>query len=397
MRARVIVVLLCLTSSAVVADRSGTTPGSPTVSTGEAETALARSAAWLWARQGSDGGWHSGHYGLLKPGQAYTPVVLHALMQVPETLCSRPVGGVDRAIAFLRRHVNADGALGMVDPDILEYPNYSTAYAVRCLIEHGAGTDRALIERMTHYLVNEQYGMNDGLNSAHAAYGAWGFGGDRGAGGIGHLDIAHTRRVLDALHAAEATESETLRRAHKFLRVVQRFPLMRCGTPPRPRKIGTFDGGFYFSPIVLSANKGREHDADGQRYFRSYATATCDGILALLSAGIGQQDHRVQAGVEWLAAHPHWDYPAGIPQDHPEAWGAALRFYHFAVRSEVYARVGWTPEASTALLEALLPAQSVDGHFVNHGSHLMKEDDPILATTLATVALVNVRSATAHY
>ena len=51
-------------------------------------------------------------------------------------------------------------------------------------------------------------------------------------------------------------------------------------------------GGFHFSPTVLAANKGREQDTAGQRHFRSYATATCDGLLALLSSGITLQDYR---------------------------------------------------------------------------------------------------------
>ncbi len=391
MRCQHILALLCMTSTVAVADRSRVEQESRPVAVDSTDEALSRSAAWLWARQGRDGGWHSMHYGLLESGQAYTPIVLHALMRVPETVCPRPAGGVERALGFMRRHVSPAGVLGVADPDLLEYPNYSTAYALQCFVEHGDDADRALIGRMTRYLVNEQYGANDGLSAGHVAYGAWGFGGDRIGGGIGHLDVAHTRRVLDALRAANGAESKVMHRAHQFLRVVQRFTPTRCGTPPRPRTLGAFDGGFYFSPVVVAANKGREHDDDRGRHFRSYATATCDGLLALLSAGVDQQDPRVQAGVAWLVAHPEWDYPSGIPRDHPDAWGAALHYYHLAVRSEVHARLGWTPESRAGLRSILVPAQHEDGHFENDLSHLMKEDDPILATTLATIALAHAR------
>src|SRR6478672_238308 len=66
--------------------------------------------------------------------------------------------------------------------------------------------------------------------------------------------------------------------------------------PPSPRASLTppFDGGFYFSPIVLTANKGREErDKRGMYYYRSYATATCDGLLALLACGVPRSDERV--------------------------------------------------------------------------------------------------------
>ena len=59
-----------------------------------------------------------------------------------------------------------------------------------------------------------------------------------------------------------------------------------------------FDGGFYFSPIVLGANKGRIErsagDEPSRAFFRSYATATCDGVLALLAAGVDPKDQRTE-------------------------------------------------------------------------------------------------------
>src|SRR5437763_1997766 len=90
-------------------------------------------AEYLWIQQAEDGGWHSHTYGLLRSGQSLTPFVLDALLEVPENVYPLPRAGVDRAIAFIRTHTQATGALGTADRDIPDYPNYSTALAVSAL------------------------------------------------------------------------------------------------------------------------------------------------------------------------------------------------------------------------------------------------------------------------
>src|ERR1700722_17540417 len=86
------------------------------------DTPLHRACQYLWTQQAADGGWHSRAYGLLKSGQSPTPFVLNALLQAP---CPAPAGGVDRAVAFLKRNTNAEGAVGKTDPLLYDYPNYA--------------------------------------------------------------------------------------------------------------------------------------------------------------------------------------------------------------------------------------------------------------------------------
>jgi hypothetical protein len=98
-------------------------------------------------------------------------------------------------------------------------------------------------------------------------------------------------------------------------------------------------------------------------------------------------DPRIQAAASWLASHTDLDYPQGVPRDHPEPWGEAIRFYHYAVRAEVYDELDWPGEWRGQLRELLAARQNVDGSFSNPASHLMKEDDPLLCTALAAAAL----------
>jgi len=352
---------------------------------------LVKSCRWLWSQQAEDGGWHSQHYGLLKTGQAYTPFILHTLLEVPESVCPRPAGAVERALEFIRTHANEDGVIGMSDPDVLEYPNYSTAYALLCLLKTDP-TD-PLVGRMATYLEKQQYREDRGFPEDHPAHGGWGFGGNLPDGQPGHMDLAHTRRVLQALQAASSLRSETGQAAQRFLRLVQRHPECTQAQPrldpdhPHAEAVAPYDGGFYFSPVVLAANKGRTELETEQPYLRSYASATCDGLLALLAAGAGTDDEPVQKAIGWLALHPRIDYPQGVPTDHPEPWGEAVHYYHLAVRAEanrvVQAKGDWDQE----IRDHLATLQKGDGHFVNQTSPLMKEDDPLLATSLALIAL----------
>jgi squalene-hopene/tetraprenyl-beta-curcumene cyclase len=217
------------------------------------------------------------------------------------------------------------------------------------------------------------------------------------------MDLAHTRWALQAL--ADADQDPVTgddpqpggyrAKAKRLLRLLQKHPsedrkspLAKAVTSKPP-----YDGGFYFSPIVLAANKGRIESQGATKFFRSYATATCDGILALLAAGVPQNDPRVAAAHRWLEQHANWEYPQGIPRDHPEPWADAVFFYHQAVRAEVYRRLAVTGDWPEQLCQRLAPHLRPDGSIINRRSALMKEDDPLLGSTLALMAVTEARRA----
>ena len=318
-----------------------------------ARSPMERAVAWLWSQQGADGGWHSETYGLMRSGRALTPFVLDALMQSP----GAPPGGVERALEFIRKRVDPDGAIGR-DGDLLEYPNYATAYALRCLMRRGNPDDRKLIRRMRGYLLSEQYREATGFERIHPAYGGWGFGGRHPKGRTGHMDLSHVRAVLQALGPTD--------RAQVFLRRMQNE-----------------DGGFFFTPIALPANKGRGKG--------SYATATCDGVLSLLAAGVRLDDRRVRAARDWLFSNAGLDRPAGIPEGRQPDWGPEVHHYHLAMRAEAHDRLGWPRGMKRAMLRMLTRSQRGDGSF-SSDHFLMKEDEPLIATPLALIALQRLRA-----
>ena len=333
---------------------------------------LDRACLYLWSKQGDDGGWHSETHGLLRSGQVLTPFVLHALLEAEPQMTEQHRDKVQRALDFIRSSVNSDGVVGLGDPDVAEYPNYASAFAVRCLVAAGGRRDRDLIELMCRYLKSQQFSDDRGFDRDHPVHGAWGFGGPLPLGGSpGHVDISYTRHVLEALRDAAAIDERLASRAQLFLNRMQ------------------IDGGFYFSPVVGAANKGRtvpSEDGEGIIYL-PYATATSEGLLALLAAGVKPDDRRVVGALAWLESHPDLDHPGGIPPDHPEQWGQVLFFYHLAIRGEVAIASGKSDHLLEPLATLLFDRQRIDGSFVNPHGTLMKEDDPILATTLAIKSL----------
>ncbi|MCE7933476.1 MAG: hypothetical protein DYG96_02665 [Chlorobi bacterium CHB2] len=356
---------------------------------------LRRAADYLWAQQSTDGAWRSGQYAMLRSGQAYTPFVLHALLRLPEQLLRGRQQQIEKGLEFIRGSINADGCIGLGDPDITEYPNYATSYGLRCLASTGKPTDRPLIEQAIGYLQRQQLTEQRGFPPEHLAYGAWGFGSPNlPEGSPGHVDLSHHRMVLQAMRQAGVRDQAMYDHAAAFLRLLQKHPSEQREQPhdrldEQPTGSVRYDGGFYFSPIVLGANKGLQEPADATHrpVFRSYATATCDGALALVAAGIPQTDERVAAARNWLIAHPVLDRPEGIPEGDPEPWHLALHYYHLAGRCQAYRALGiggdW-PGQAAAMYAA---EQQQDGSFSNRHSVLMKEDDPILATALAVTGI----------
>ncbi len=350
----------------------------------DAAGALRRAAEYLWSQQADDGGWHSPQYGLMRSGQALTPFVLHALLTVGESVAAPPAKGVDRALAFIHDRLDPSGALGHADPDFAEYPVYSTAYGVMCAMAvEPERRDMAMLGKMAQYLAGAQFQESNGFDPDSPAYGGWGVDAPRTPGVSGHMDLAHTRRALAAVAAyrewMDAPDCRVVRwpaldRAGKFLAVVQK----RADSP---------DGGFYFSPVVEDANKAGK-TADGAQW-ASYATATCDGVLALLAAGVPRDDERVAGAAAWLAAHDDVDYPQGVLKDPSRPWGEAIRFYHYAVRAEAYRALAFPAKERARLAAAVAKRQRPDGGFMNTVSTLMKEDCPIMCTGLAVTALAN--------
>ncbi len=203
------------------------------------------------------------------------------------------------------------------------------------------------------YLRAQQFAEENGWTRNDPAYGAWGMGGDRRRPPEpGHVDLAMTRYVLEGLSAAGISSSDpAMQKAQVYLD--------RCQNP---------DGGFFFSTVNLDTNKAG--DVNGK--YRSYGTTTCDGILALLAAGVPRNDPRIARAQAWLKQNHLEERAPGFDIEPARmGWSDGLRFYYAAAVTR-----------AMPSLPVLLPAQNDDGSFANK-NNLVKEDDPLIATAFA--------------
>jgi Prenyltransferase and squalene oxidase repeat len=333
-----------------------------------ANTPVQKAARYLWLQQQEDGGWHSRTYGLLKSGQSLTPFVLNTLLQVPETEWRAPAGKVHAAFTFLGKNMDAEGAIGRMDPMLPDYPNYATALAVLAL---GRGQSTESAPHMVAHLRAMQFDETNGWKPEDAAYGAWGMGADRRTPpNAGHLDISMTRHVLQALAAAGIKPGDaTLEKAAVFVERCQNYD------PAHPDDL---DGGFFFSTVVLAKNKGGYEG----KHARSYGTTTADGILSLLAIGRPREHERVRAAARWLTSHHSSTGAPGLENAPDQRWIAGLRFYYAGASTEAYQALGLPKPPND-----VLAMQRADGSWANP-EIIVKEDDPLIATTLALRSLL---------
>lgn len=345
---------------------------------------MQRAAEFLWTQQGEDGGWHSQTHGILRPGQVCTAFVLDALLEVPDSIYVVDEVQKEAGLQFLRDHLNEEGALGLADPDILEYPNYATSFALKVFVEHGKPEDEDLIARMSHYLLAEQFTEARNIDRKHAAYGGWGFGEILlPAGQVGHVDLSHTRKVLEALYMAGKLKGEVGEKAKVFVRRLQSHPQADsfvAGLAELQAKV--YDGGYVYSPLQADLNKGGPRDADPEPAY-SYATATADGFLSEKALGLSGED-----AAAWLLNTHRWDYPEGIPWNTVQQWSLVMQYYHLMVRAECYAHIQPEFDWYGEMVDFLAPKQGPYGSFYNPDGAPNKENDPLLATSMVIRALL---------
>lgn len=338
-------------------------PPEPSPPADPALEALARGARWLGTQQDERGAFGSRTFGYLSLGQSLTPLVLLALAELPRALHPLP-GDPGKAMAAMLSMVDEDGALGFAGP-APDYPVYATAMAIRALAKLSPSTLERHGAPLIAWLKGQQ--LQAGWEG-HAGHGGFPMGAKEALvpPEAGHVDLSMSRRSVEALRAV----GEPIGAAVDFV--------LRCSTA---------DGGFLYSPVDRALNKGGCQGAD----CKGYGTATCDGLLALLAAGVPQDAPRVQQALAALKAAHRVDKNPGVAENMGD-FAMAMRFYYRAASARVFAQLGGPEGWEAQLSEALLAEQKPDGRWQNE-SPLQKESDPIVATSMAIIALSQLVSA----
>jgi hypothetical protein len=149
------------------------------------------------------------------------------------------------------------------------------------------------------------------------------------------------------------------------------------------------DGGFFFTPGDPFRNKaGLQIQAAGPPRFRSYGSATADGLRCLQACAKYADAERKKKALQWLDAHlstgrmlkNHGTFAADRLKDRD-----AAMFYFAASFAAVQGSNGMK-EALNGLRDELVRKQLDDGSWRNE-LNAVREDDPLLATALALLSL----------
>lgn len=340
---------------------------------------MRRAIAWLMAQQAKDGGWHSKTYGSMRGGASITALVLYAMSHAPPELVKPHREKLKRGQAFLQRGINTKGFVTPPDGS-LDYPAYASALTLTACRRLGLPLAKAERVKLVAFLVREQLTEAKGFKPGQPDYGGWDLLAGSGARGLtSGTNVSVSAYVLEALQPYDTVAVKAARkRAAKWATGCQNFPK---------------DGGFFFHPKRSHlGNKALWTDNEG-KHPRSYGTATCDGLLCLRFAGTPVKDKRFVAGLKWLNANPD---VSGVPgfENAPKTlgWKEGLRFYYNCRLAPLLPLLERKDAAARrkAIAAVLLKDQRKDGGWQN-ASARMREDDPLIATCFAIIALGELR------
>lgn len=373
---------------------------------------LDRGCEFLLARQAADGGWHSETYGALRGGAAITALVLDALAHGGDDLLRLARPAAERAVAFLLPGIRRRGCVSCPD-GTLDYPVYATSLL---LTADSRWTDLlapAVRGTLRQYLVDSQVTRRRGFSGDSPHLGGWDLGGVPPPSAVTTgTNISITAFALEALAAtspavngdtqrpaatpAAAAKSAAKETANKSGNHVEAHEARRSRVPSDVLESSlawlsrcqtlTGDGGFCYSPDPASAdNKVPRNPDDSSARAASYGTATCDGIRALTACGVQPSDEPLRRALDWLANHRT---EPGIPGLRKSDWSQAMTYYFLS--SLARALPAWhDAEIVRQLCERirrdLTAEQKPDGSWASAVSR-MREDDPLIATSLAVVA-----------
>ncbi|HJW28882.1 MAG TPA: hypothetical protein VJ508_06480, partial [Saprospiraceae bacterium] len=299
---------------------------------------------------------------------------------------------VHRAVQFIRDSLVR--SITLMDDSIVRfsYPNYSAAYALRVL--HLLSSDTILQRELADHLLREQFVENRGIQSDNLAYGGWGYGEpDLKWGQHGHVDISHTRKIAEALIESGylVTSADRIKAIELFLKGVQRsLDDQRNYAGCLSRDKLPYDGGFISSVATLAANKCQAIQVEGAGlHYPSYATATCDGFLALYALNM-QETLAYRDARQWLARNQKIDVIDGLSPDNPAQWYLIMHYYHWSVRAEAMRKAGIDGPWKEEMIKALIREQQPGGYYINPIGGVNKEDDPLMSTIFCVQAMTEL-------
>lgn len=362
-------------------------PNDAPIETPNVAEAINAGARYLFEQQSkADGGWHSEYYGSMKQGSASTGLVVYAIGHLPESILKKHDAELKQVSRFIKRRIQKEGCVGNQDGS-LDYPIYCTAMILSANKKLELGITETDANRMLSYLFASQCLRQRGFAEDNVNHGGWDILGPAGPD-LGKTPGANVSVTFYATEAIEAYADQMKTQSKSALADAQKW----C------RAIGEFtqDEGFYFSAIRSSPLNKAGISLPGRP--RSYGSATHDGLGILLNTGVEVRDSRLQKSVQWLNQNESILVPGFVEDQKKDGakvknpWPKALQYYYLAACSRNIGLLGNQAALKKKIIKHLCSAQQKDGSWRNEFAH-MREDDPLIATSYALIALCNLQSA----
>lgn len=354
--------LLCLPAPAAGLD-------DPAPGAREIQAVAQKAAAYLASSQAADGS-----FSARRTGPGVTALVVAGLLRNDHG-ANDPV--VARAMQYLEKSIKPDG--GIYDRMLA---NYTTSVAVMAFKEANTGAKYdTVIKNAIAFLRTLQNG--DQVGSSDPRFGGTGYDGKS------RPDLSNTQYFLDALQAAGVGKDDpAVQRALQFVSRCQNLP-GETNDQSFARKTSADDkGGLTYIPLDPDDNPHKT----GNGGLRSLGAMTYAGLKSFLYAGVGKDDPRVKAAIDWIRRHYTLEENPGM--------GQAGLFYYYHTFAKAMTALGvdlfedargvkhdWRRE----LFEAIKKRQRPDGSFLNADDKAFGEADPNIATAFALLTLSYLR------
>jgi len=285
---------------------------------------------------------------------------------------------VAKALKYLESKVQKDG--GVYTQGL---SNYMTCLAIMTFKEANTGGkyDKT-IESAVKYVKSLQFA--DGLTEKDPAFGGAGY--DKPSP-KGRPDLSNTHFMVEALLAAGVSKDDpTIKRSLVYIGRSQNVADDEYNALPYAAKASADDkGGFVYNLADANNDKSPKRTADGG--LRSEGGMSYAGLKSFLYAGVGKDDKRVKAAVDWVRRH----YTV---TENPGQKDAGLYYYYHtfakamdALGEDMFADAkGVQHDWRQELFDELKKKQKENGSWANTNGAFL-ENMPELATAFAILAI----------
>jgi squalene-hopene/tetraprenyl-beta-curcumene cyclase len=345
----------------------------------EAENAIGKGLTWLANKQQPGGWWAQTEH------PALTAMILTAFQGDPSNFYKRKYEqNIKLGYDYLASNVKPDGSIYVKD-----LKNYNTALSMMAFLVANNTAYEPILKNGRKFLISQQDDFGDKGMGDHPLDGGMGY-----SGSYKNSDINNTTLALEALHYTRYLKSDVAndpetkdlnwKAAAQFISRTQNLQ----GTNDQPFASNDPDnkGGFVYFPENSMA--GQTTLPDGKVAYRSYGSASYNGLLSLTYAQVDVKDPRVKAVLDWLNRNYSLEENPGMGQ------AGLFYYYHMMAKGLSLAGVDtltlkdgkklkWRP----ALAKRLLDLQASDGSWVNQQNGRFWERDPHLVTAHAILTL----------